>query len=88
MGDWNHGLLPGRLPPRAWAGKGLRVPERAEALHAYLAAQLKPPFGFTRLEAERPTSMPFSIPRPSPAAWWKPACNRRRASGAGEGRSQ
>ena len=37
----------------ARAGKGLRVPERAEALARELAAQLKPPFGFTRLEAEK-----------------------------------
>jgi arginyl-tRNA synthetase len=37
----------------ARAGKSLRVPERAEALARELAAQLKPPFGFTRLEAEK-----------------------------------
>jgi arginyl-tRNA synthetase len=37
----------------ARAGKGIRVPERAEALARELASQLKPPFGVTRLEAEK-----------------------------------
>jgi arginyl-tRNA synthetase len=35
------------------AGRRVRVPERAEALARELAGQLKPPIGFTRIEAEK-----------------------------------
>ncbi|MCX6070274.1 MAG: arginine--tRNA ligase, partial [Chloroflexi bacterium] len=37
----------------ARAGKGVRVPERAEALARELASRLIPPHGFTRLQAEK-----------------------------------
>ena len=54
-GSWGFGTAAcfQAAAAEARSGKDVRVPERAEALARELAAQIAPPFGFTRLQAEK-----------------------------------